>query len=107
MIACGAEIVAELAQAAEQYQQTGQATRIFKEFTYQTRESWSQARRVVAQAAGIERESLYRALSVHGNPRLSTLVAGTKDIGLRLLRRSRAIIRGGWRPECIGVPPTN
>ncbi len=38
----------------------------------------------VARAAGIERESLYRALSVHGNPRLSTLVAITKAIGLRL-----------------------
>jgi len=38
----------------------------------------------VARAAGIERESLYRALSVHGNPRLSTLVAVTKAIGLKL-----------------------
>jgi len=38
----------------------------------------------VAKAAGIERESLYRALSVKGNPRLSTLVAVTKAIGLRL-----------------------
>lgn len=38
----------------------------------------------VAKAAGIERESLYRALSEHGNPRLSTLVAVTKAIGLRL-----------------------
>ena len=38
----------------------------------------------VAKAAGIERESLYRALSIHGNPRLSTLVAVTKAIGLRL-----------------------
>jgi probable addiction module antidote protein len=38
----------------------------------------------VAKAAGIERESLYRALSLHGNPRLSTLVAVTKAIGLRL-----------------------
>lgn len=38
----------------------------------------------VAKAAGIERESLYRALSAHGNPRLSTLVAVTKAIGLRL-----------------------
>jgi probable addiction module antidote protein len=28
----------------------------------------------VAKAAGIERESLYRALSAHGNPHLSTLV---------------------------------
>ncbi len=38
----------------------------------------------VAKAAGIERESLYRALSVRGNPRLSTLIAVTKAIGLRL-----------------------
>jgi len=38
----------------------------------------------VAKAAGIERESLYRALSVRGNPRLSTLVAVTKAVGLRL-----------------------
>jgi probable addiction module antidote protein len=38
----------------------------------------------VAKAAGIERESLYRALSHRGNPRLSTLVAVTKAIGLKL-----------------------
>jgi probable addiction module antidote protein len=38
----------------------------------------------VAKAAGIERESLYRALSMRGNPRLSTLVAVTQAIGLRL-----------------------
>ena len=38
----------------------------------------------VAKAAGIQRESLYRALSAKGNPRLSTLVAVTKAIGLKL-----------------------
>jgi len=38
----------------------------------------------VAKAAGLERESLYRALSARGNPRLSTLVAVTKAIVLRL-----------------------
>jgi probable addiction module antidote protein len=38
----------------------------------------------VAKAAGIERESLYRALSVRGNPRFSTLVAVTKAVGLKL-----------------------
>jgi probable addiction module antidote protein len=38
----------------------------------------------VAKAAGIERESLYRALSRRGNPRLSTLVAETKAVGLKL-----------------------
>ena len=38
----------------------------------------------VAKAAGIERESLYRALSPRGNPRFSTLVALTKAMGLTL-----------------------
>ena len=38
----------------------------------------------VARAAGIERESLHRALSARGNPRLSTLVAVTRAMGLRL-----------------------
>jgi probable addiction module antidote protein len=38
----------------------------------------------IAKAAGIERESLYRALSARGNPRLSTLVAVTRAIGLKL-----------------------
>ena len=38
----------------------------------------------IAKAAGIERESLYRALSARGNPRLSTLYAVAKAIGLRL-----------------------
>ena len=38
----------------------------------------------VAKMAGVERESLYRALSARGNPRFSTLVAVTKAIGLKL-----------------------
>jgi probable addiction module antidote protein len=38
----------------------------------------------VAKAAGVERESLYRALSAKGNPRLSTLVAVAKAVGLKL-----------------------
>jgi probable addiction module antidote protein len=38
----------------------------------------------IAKAAGIERESLYRALSPRGNPRLSTLFAVTKAMGLTL-----------------------
>jgi probable addiction module antidote protein len=38
----------------------------------------------VAKAAGVERESLYRALSAQGNPRLSTLAAVTKAMGLKL-----------------------
>ena len=38
----------------------------------------------IARTAGVERESLYRALSTRGNPRLSTLAAVTKAVGLRL-----------------------
>ncbi|MBX3413609.1 MAG: putative addiction module antidote protein [Pirellulales bacterium] len=38
----------------------------------------------IAKAAGIERESLYRALSPRGNPRLSTLVAVSRAMGLQL-----------------------
>jgi probable addiction module antidote protein len=38
----------------------------------------------IAKAAGIQRESLYRALSPRGNPRLSTLLAVTKAMGLTL-----------------------
>lgn len=38
----------------------------------------------VARAARIERESLYRALSPRGNPRLTTLMAVVKALGLTL-----------------------
>lgn len=38
----------------------------------------------IAKAAGVQRESLYRALSAKGNPRLSTLFAVAKAVGLRL-----------------------
>lgn len=38
----------------------------------------------VARMAGIQRESLYRALSPKGNPTLRTLMAVLKAVGLRL-----------------------
>jgi hypothetical protein len=40
----------ELAQARQQFQQTGQPARVFKDFRYRTRDSWSQERRVVGKA---------------------------------------------------------
>ncbi|MGH9783157.1 MAG: IS1380 family transposase, partial [Terriglobia bacterium] len=52
-----AAITAELEQAVAQYHQTGQAARVFKEFTYQTRQSWSRARRVIAKAEHLEKGS--------------------------------------------------
>lgn len=38
----------------------------------------------VARKAGIERESLHRALSLRGNPRFSTLNAVIRAVGLKL-----------------------
>ena len=54
----------------------------------------------VAKAAGIERESLYRALSIHGNPRLSTLIAVAKAIRVETHRRSRSIIGAAGSMGC-------
>jgi hypothetical protein len=42
-------------QAQAQYQETGRAARLFSEFVYQTRESWSRARRVVAKAEHLQK----------------------------------------------------
>ena len=43
-------IDAEMAQARALHEQTQQAVRVFTEFVYQTHDSWSRARRVVAKA---------------------------------------------------------
>jgi hypothetical protein len=52
-----AEIVAELEQAAAESEATGKPARVFKEFVYQTRESWRRARRVIAKAEHLEKGS--------------------------------------------------
>ena len=49
------EIEKERGEAKAQYQETGRAARLFKELVYQTRESWSRARRVVAKAEHLEK----------------------------------------------------
>lgn len=50
-----AAIVRELEQAAGEFAQTGKAARVFQEFGYQTRDSWSRERRVVAKAEHLEK----------------------------------------------------
>jgi hypothetical protein len=44
------ELAQELAKAEEEYKKTGKAARVFKDFTYQTLDSWSCSRRVVGKA---------------------------------------------------------
>jgi hypothetical protein len=50
-----AAIAREMEQAAGEFAQTGKAARVFPEFAYQTRDSWSRARRVVAKAEHLEK----------------------------------------------------
>jgi DDE family transposase len=52
-----AEIADELEQARQQYAETGKAARVFKEFIYQTRDSWTRARRVIGKAEHLEKGS--------------------------------------------------
>jgi Transposase DDE domain group 1 len=52
-----AEIAPELEQAAAEFGATGKPARVFKEFVYQTRESWRRARRVIAKAEHLEKGS--------------------------------------------------
>jgi hypothetical protein len=49
------EIRDEMEQAKELYEQTGEAARVFKDFSYRTRESWSRSRRVIAKAEHLEK----------------------------------------------------
>jgi hypothetical protein len=44
------EIEGELAQAQQMFHKTGQASRVYKDFQYQTLDSWSRKRRVIGKA---------------------------------------------------------
>jgi hypothetical protein len=48
-------IGAELHQARQQFEQTQQATRVFKDFSYRTHKSWSRQRRVIGKAEHLDK----------------------------------------------------
>jgi hypothetical protein len=50
-----AELAAELSAAQQLFEQTQRPARVFKDFVYQTRESWSCPRRVVGKAEHLEK----------------------------------------------------
>jgi len=50
-------IAEELKRAQQQYEETRQASRVFKDFRYQTRDSWTRERRVVAKAEHLDKGS--------------------------------------------------
>lgn len=51
----GRHIARLLRQAQQEYQRTGKAARVFAEFSYRTRDSWSCSRRVVGKAEYLEK----------------------------------------------------
>ena len=80
-----AEIAGEREEAKAQYQQTGRAARLFKEFVYQTRESWSRARRVVAKAEHLEKGE---------NPRFVVTSLGGEEWSAQALYEEHYCARG-------------
>ncbi len=80
-----AEIALELEQAAAEYAATGKAARVFKEFVYRTRDSWTRARRVVAKAEHLEKGA---------NPRFVVTSLGGEDWEARRLYEELYCARG-------------
>src|ERR1700681_3640897 len=80
-----AEIVKEMGQAKALYQQTRRAARLFKEFLYQTRKSWSRARRVVAKGEHLEQGE---------NPRFVVTSLRGEEWSARALYEERYCARG-------------
>ena len=65
-----ATITAEMLEAKEQYEATQQAARVFRDFRYQTRKSWSCERRVIGKAEHLAKGE---------NPRFVVTTLSTED----------------------------
>ncbi len=79
------EIATELEQARAAFEQTRQASRVFKDFTYQTRASWSRARRVIGKAEHLEKGA---------NPRFVVTSIAAERLDARALYEDEYCARG-------------
>jgi hypothetical protein len=75
----------ELQQAKEQYEQTRQPARVFRDFEYRTHKSWSQTRRVVGKA---------EHLAKGANPRFVVTSLSTAEFEGRTLYEQEYCARG-------------
>jgi|TARA_B100000315_G_scaffold223160_1_gene227722 hypothetical protein len=78
-------IAAELAQAKERYEATGEPARVFKDFRYRTRKSWSCERRVVGKAEHLAKGE---------NPRFIVTSIGSEERDARSLYEELYCARG-------------
>ena len=75
----------ELHEAKQQFEATGQAARVFKDFTYQTRKSWSRPRRVIGKAEHLRKGA---------NPRFVATNLASEAFGARTLYEDEYCARG-------------
>jgi hypothetical protein len=75
----------ELHEAKLQFETTGQPSRVFKEFTYRTRKSWSRERRVVGKAEHLSKGS---------NPRFVATSLSAEELDARELYEDVYCARG-------------
>jgi hypothetical protein len=75
----------ELHEAKMQFEATGQPSRVFKDFAYQTRKSWSRERRVVGKAEHLAKGS---------NPRFVVTSLSAEEVDARTLYEERYCARG-------------
>ena len=76
---------AELHEAKQLFEATGKASRVFKDFTYQTRKSWSRPRRVIGKA---------EHLAKGANPRFVVTSIASDEIAARELYEDEYCARG-------------
>ncbi len=79
------EIESELLQAEEQFKETGQASRVFKDFHYRTLDSWSRTRRVVGKAEHLAKGT---------NPRFVVTSLSAEDYSAQILYEQEYCGRG-------------
>jgi hypothetical protein len=75
----------ELHEAKLQFEATGQASRVFKDFTYKTRKSWSRERRVIGKAEHLSKGS---------NPRFVVTSLAAESLDARALYEDVYCARG-------------
>ena len=75
----------EMHQAKEMYEKTGQASRVFKDFTYKTKKSWGRERRVVGKAEHLEKGA---------NPRFVVSSLSPSEFDAKLLYEGEYCGRG-------------
>lgn len=80
-----AEISQELAEAKQEHERTGQASRVFKDFSYRTLDSWSCSRRVVGKAEYLAKGS---------NPRFVVTSLSAAEVDARSAYEKEYCARG-------------